>query len=80
MGLLGNLVGSSYADAKTRLTTSFLLRGLGSHGGSELLQWSRRWLAGINNLFDEDLDVEIRDEGIVPAYKRDDDGGSHIRF
>jgi outer membrane receptor for ferrienterochelin and colicin len=35
---------------------------------------------GINNLFDEDFWAEIRDEGIVPAYRRNYYGGVTIRF
>ncbi|HEX7517496.1 MAG TPA: TonB-dependent receptor plug domain-containing protein [Chthoniobacterales bacterium] len=36
--------------------------------------------AGINNLFDKDFYAEIRDEGIVPAYRRNYYGGVKIRF
>jgi outer membrane receptor protein involved in Fe transport len=34
--------------------------------------WNNRVgvFAGIKNLFDEDYWAEIRDEGIVPAYRR----------
>ena len=36
--------------------------------------------AGINNLFDEDFYAEVRDEGIVPAYRRNYYGGLKVRF
>jgi Fe(3+) dicitrate transport protein len=36
--------------------------------------------AGINNVFDEDFWAEIRDEGILPAYRRNYYGGVSIKF
>jgi Fe(3+) dicitrate transport protein len=36
--------------------------------------------AGINNLFDEDFWAEVRDEGILPAYRRNYYGGVSIQF
>ncbi len=36
--------------------------------------------AGIKNLFDEDFYAEIRDEGIVPAYRRNYYGGFSVKF
>jgi Fe(3+) dicitrate transport protein len=36
--------------------------------------------AGINNVFDEDFWAEIRDEGIVPAYRRNYYGGVSLKF
>jgi Fe(3+) dicitrate transport protein len=36
--------------------------------------------AGINNVFDEDFWAEVRDEGILPAYRRNYYGGVKIRF
>jgi outer membrane receptor protein involved in Fe transport len=36
--------------------------------------------AGIRNLFDEDYWGEVRDEGIVPAYRRNYYGGFEIFF
>jgi outer membrane receptor protein involved in Fe transport len=36
--------------------------------------------AGINNLFNEDFWAEGRDEGIVPAYRRNYYGGVSIKF
>ncbi len=36
--------------------------------------------AGIKNLFDEDFYAEIRDEGIVPAYRRNCYGGLSVKF
>ena len=36
--------------------------------------------AGIGNLFDEDFWAEVRDEGILPAYRRNYYGGVKIRF
>jgi outer membrane receptor protein involved in Fe transport len=37
-------------------------------------------IAGINNLFDEDYWSEIRDEGIVPAYRRNYYAGFSVEF
>jgi Fe(3+) dicitrate transport protein len=36
--------------------------------------------AGINNLFDQDFWAEVRDEGILPAYRRNYYGGVSIKF
>ncbi len=36
--------------------------------------------ASINNVFDEDFWAEVRDEGILPAYRRNYYGGVTIRF
>lgn len=36
--------------------------------------------AGINNLFDEDFWAEVRDEGILPAYRRNYYGGVSLKF
>ena len=37
-------------------------------------------VAGIKNLFDEDYWGEVRDEGIVPAYRRNYYGGFEFFF
>lgn len=36
--------------------------------------------AGINNVFDQDFWAEVRDEGILPAYRRNYYGGVSIKF
>lgn len=36
--------------------------------------------AGVNNLFDEDFWAEVRDEGILPAYRRNYYGGVSLKF
>jgi outer membrane receptor protein involved in Fe transport len=36
--------------------------------------------AGVGNLFDEDFWAEVRDEGILPAARRNYYGGLKIRF
>ena len=36
--------------------------------------------AGVGNLFDEDFWAEVRDEGILPAARRNYYGGVKIRF
>jgi len=49
---------------------------------AEVKFWGGRvgFFAGIKNLFDEDYWAEIRDEGIVPAYRRNYYGGMEIFF
>jgi len=42
-----------------------------------------RWIgvfAGINNLLDKDFWAEVRDEGLLPAYRRNYYGGVSIKF
>jgi outer membrane receptor protein involved in Fe transport len=47
---------------------------------AEVKFWNNRIgvFAGIKNLFDEDFWAEVRDEGIVPAYRRNYYGGVEI--
>jgi Fe(3+) dicitrate transport protein len=49
---------------------------------AEVKFWNNRIgvFAGIKNLFDEDYWAEIRDEGIVPAYRRNYYGGVEFFF
>ncbi len=81
VGLLGNFVGSSFADANNtpdHFIPAYAVWDL----TAEVNFWDGRLgvFAGINNLFNEDFYAEIRDEGIVPAYKRNYYGGLKIRF
>ncbi len=81
VGLLGNLVDDSFADANN--TPSHFIP---AHTVWDLtaevkfLDGRLGVFAGIRNLFDEDFYAEIRDEGIVPAYRRNYYGGFSVKF
>ena len=81
VGLLGNLVGSSFADANN--TPDHFIPAYAVWDLTAEVNFCNGRVgvfAGINNLFNEDFYAEIRDEGIVPAYKRNYYGGLKIRF
>jgi Fe(3+) dicitrate transport protein len=81
VGLLGNLVGSSFADANN--TPDHFIPAYAVWDLTAEVNFCKGRVgvfAGINNLFNEDFYAEIRDEGIVPAYKRNYYGGLKIRF
>lgn len=81
IGLLGTLVDNHFADAnntRERFIPNYNVWDLTAelnfcHGRVGIF-------AGINNLFDEDFWAEVRDEGILPAYRRNYYGGVKIRF
>lgn len=81
VALLGTMVDDSFADANN--TTEFFVPAYNVWDlTAEVNFWEGRVgvFAGINNLFDEDYWGEVRDEGIVPAYRRNYYGGVKIRF
>jgi Fe(3+) dicitrate transport protein len=80
-GLIGVAVDDSFADANNsaeRFIPAYVTWDLTTEakffGGRVGL------IAGINNLFDEDYWGESRDEGIVPAYRRNYYGGVSVEF
>ncbi len=81
VGLLGNLVGSSFADANN--TPDHFIPAYAVWDLTAEVNFCKGRVgvfAGINNLFNEDFYAEIREEGIVPAYKRNYYGGFKVRF
>ncbi|MEO5718660.1 MAG: TonB-dependent receptor [Chthoniobacterales bacterium] len=81
VGLIGNLVDDSYADAnntKSHFIPAYTVWDLTAE--VKFLNGRLGVFAGIKNLFDEDFYAEIRDEGIVPAYRRNYYGGVSIKF
>ena len=80
-GLLGNMVDDSFADAnntKSHFIPAYTVWDLTAE--VKFLDGRLGVFAGIKNLFDEDFYAEIRDEGIVPAYRRNYYGGFSIKF
>ena len=81
VGLIGNLVDDSFADAnntRARFIPAYSVWDLTAE--VKLLHGRLGVFAGIKNLFDEDFYAEIRDEGIVPAYRRNYYGGISVKF
>lgn len=81
VGLIGTIVDEHFADANNsyqRFIPSYQVWDL----TAEVNFWKGRIgvFGGIGNLFDEDFYAEVRDEGIVPAYRRNYYGGIKIRF
>ena len=81
VGLLGDMVGDSFADANntpSHFIPAYTVWDLA--GEVKFLNGRLGVFAGIRNLFDEDFFAEIRDEGIVPAYRRNYYGGFSVKF
>lgn len=81
VGLLGNLVDDSFADAnntRSHFIPAYTVWDLTAE--VKFLDGRLGVFAGIRNLFDEDFYAEIRDEGIVPAYHRNYYGGLSVKF
>lgn len=81
VGLLGTIVDDHFANSSndaTHVVPSYKVWDL----TAEVNFWENRVgvFAGINNLFDEDFWAEVRDEGILPAYRRNYYGGISIKF
>jgi outer membrane receptor protein involved in Fe transport len=81
VGLIGNLVDDSFADANntpSHFIPAYTVWDL----TAEVKFWDGRLgvIAGIRNLFDEDFYAEIRDGGIVQAYRRNYYGGFSVKF
>jgi Fe(3+) dicitrate transport protein len=76
VGLLGTIVDDEFGDANNsfeRFIPAYNVWDL----TAEVKFWNGRIgvFAGVKNLFDEDYWGEVRDEGIVPAYRRNYYGG-----
>ena len=81
VGLIGDMVGDSFADANntpSHFIPAYTVWDL--TGEVKFLKGRLSVFAGIRNLFDEDFYAEIRDEGIVPAYRRNYYGGLSVKF
>jgi Fe(3+) dicitrate transport protein len=81
VGLLGNMVDDSFADANntpSHFIPAYTVWDLTAE--VKFLHGRLGVFAGIRNLFDEDFYAEIRDEGIVPAYRRNYYGGFSVKF
>lgn len=81
LAMIGTIIDDHFADANNsfqRFIPAYNVWDL----TAEMNFWNGRLgvFAGINNLFDEDFWAEVRDEGIVPAYRRNYYGGVTIRF
>ncbi len=75
------MVGDSFADAnntKSHFIPAYTVWDLTAE--VKFLDGRLGVFAGIKNLFDEDFYAEIRDEGIVPAYRRNYYGGFSVKF
>lgn len=80
-GLIGTMVDDHFANAAnsaTHFVPAYTVWDL----TAEYNFWNGRVgvFAGVGNLFDEDFWAEVRDEGILPAYRRNYYGGVKIRF
>jgi outer membrane receptor protein involved in Fe transport len=81
VGLLGAIVADEFGDANNSFE-----RAIPAYNVWDLTAEVRFWngrvgvFAGIRNLFDEDYWGEVRDEGIVPAYRRNYYGGIEVFF
>ena len=81
VGLIGNLVDDSFADANntpSHFIPAYTVWDLTAE--VKFLNGKLGVFAGMKNLFDEDFYAEIRDEGIVPAYRRNYYGGFSVKF
>jgi Fe(3+) dicitrate transport protein len=81
VGLIGTMVDDHFANSNN--TYQFFVPAYNVWDlTAELNFWNGRVgvFGGINNLFDEDFWAEVRDEGILPAYRRNYYGGVKIRF
>lgn len=81
LGLIGTIVADEFGDDNNsveRFIPAYNVWDL----TAEVKFWKGRVgvFAGIKNLFDEDYWGEVRDEGIVPAYRRNYYGGVEIFF
>jgi Fe(3+) dicitrate transport protein len=80
-GLIGTIVDDHFADANNTLGHFVPAYNVWDLTAEVTFCHGRVGLfAGINNLFDEDFWAEVRDEGIVPAYRRNYYGGVSIKF
>lgn len=80
-GLIGTIVDDHFANAinsATHFVPSYVVWDLTAE--YNFCEGRVGVFAGIGNLFDEDFWAEVRDEGILPAARRNYYGGMKIRF
>ena len=81
MGLIGTMVGDHFSNADNDFQHVIPAYNVWDLTAEVNLFHGRVGVfAGINNVFDEDFWAEIRDEGILPAYRRNYYGGVSIKF
>jgi Fe(3+) dicitrate transport protein len=81
VGLIGTIVDDHFSNADNSFQHSIPAYHVWDLTGEVNFCNGRVGLfGGIRNLFDEDFYAEIRDEGIVPAYRRNYYGGVSIKF
>jgi Fe(3+) dicitrate transport protein len=81
VGLIGTIVDDHYANAAnsaTHFVPGYTVWDLTAE--VKFCKGRVGVFAGINNLFDEDFWAEVRDEGILPAYRRNYYGGVSLKF
>lgn len=81
LGLIGTIVDDHYANAAnsaTHFVPAYTVWDLTAE--VKFCKGRVGVFAGINNLFDEDFWAEVRDEGILPAYRRNYYGGVSLKF
>jgi outer membrane receptor protein involved in Fe transport len=81
LGLIGTIVDDHFANASnsaTHFVPAYQVWDL--TGEVNFCKGRIGVFAGINNLFDQDFWAEVRDEGILPAYRRNYYGGVSIKF
>lgn len=81
LGLIGTIVDDHFANANntaTHFVPAYKVWDLTAE--VNFCNGRLGVFAGINNLFDEDFWAEVRDEGILPAYRRNYYGGVSIKF
>jgi Fe(3+) dicitrate transport protein len=81
LGLIGTLVDDHFSNAGNGFQSVIPAYNVWDLT-AEVKFWNNRIgiFAGIKNLFDEDFWAEVRDEGIVPAYRRNYYGGVEFFF
>ena len=81
IGLIGTMVDDHFANANNTYQHFVPAYNVWDLTG-EVNFWDGRVgvFGGIRNLFDEDFWAEVRDEGILPAYRRNYYGGVSIKF
>jgi Fe(3+) dicitrate transport protein len=81
IGLLGTIVANHFGDANNTFERAIPAYNVWDLT-AEVKFWNGRLgvFAGIRNLFDKDYWGEVRDEGIVPAYRRNYFGGIEFFF
>ena len=80
VGLLGTFVDDSFAYADNGFESVIPAYQVWDLTAEVNVYKNVGLFAGIHNLFDEDYYGEIRDEGIVPAYRRNYYGGVSFKF